>query len=103
MSISRRHGRVALCGVLCALCCLLLAACTFTNSAADHTASTPDLLPPLVQVDGTLYQLTNENLAPEDAARVGRTGTIKHQLDEDRLGEQMTMFGKDDNPFKGGK
>ena len=27
MSISRRHGRVALCGVLCALCCLLLAAC----------------------------------------------------------------------------
>ena len=28
---------------------------------------------------------------------------IKHQLDEDRLGEQMTMFGKYDDPFKGGK
>ena len=31
---------------------------------------------------------------------------IKHQLDEDRLGEQMTMLGKDDDPFdpfKGGK
>ena len=28
---------------------------------------------------------------------------IKHQLDEDRIGEQMTMFGKDDDPFKGGK
>ena len=28
---------------------------------------------------------------------------IKHQLDEDRLGDQMTMFGKDDDPFKGGK
>ena len=28
---------------------------------------------------------------------------IKHQLDEDKLGEQMTMLGKDDNPFKGSK
>ena len=28
---------------------------------------------------------------------------IKHQLDEDKIGEQMTMFGKDDDPFKGGK
>ena len=28
---------------------------------------------------------------------------IKHQLDEDRLGEQMTMLGKDDDPFTGGK
>ena len=28
---------------------------------------------------------------------------IKHQLDEDRLGEQMTMLGKDDDPFRGGK
>ena len=28
---------------------------------------------------------------------------IRHQLDEDKLGEQMTMFGKDDDPFKGGK
>ena len=27
---------------------------------------------------------------------------IKHQLDEDRLGEQMTMLGKaNDNPFTG--
>jgi len=27
---------------------------------------------------------------------------IKHQLDEDKLGEQMTMLGKyNDNPFKG--
>ena len=25
---------------------------------------------------------------------------IKHQLDEDRLGEQMTMLGKDYEPFK---
>ena len=28
---------------------------------------------------------------------------IRHQLDEDRLGDQMTMFGKYDDPFKGGK
>ena len=28
---------------------------------------------------------------------------IRHQLDEDKLGDQMTMFGKDDDPFKGGK
>ena len=28
---------------------------------------------------------------------------IRHQLDEDKKGEQMTMFGKDDSPFKGGK
>ena len=29
---------------------------------------------------------------------------IKHQLDEDRVGEQMTMLGKtNDNPFTGGK
>ena len=28
---------------------------------------------------------------------------IKHQLDEDRMGEQLTMFGKADNPFTGGK
>ena len=26
-----------------------------------------------------------------------------HQLEEDKLGDQMTMFGKDDDPFKGGK
>ena len=25
---------------------------------------------------------------------------IKHQLDEDRLGEQMTMLGKEYEPFK---
>ena len=77
--------------------CLLLAACTFTNSAADHTASTPNLLPPMVQVDGTLYQLTNENLAPEDAARVVRTGTIKHQLDDAKTpnrDDQANFSGK---------
>ncbi len=28
---------------------------------------------------------------------------IRHQLEEDKLGDQMTMFGKDDDPFKGGK
>ena len=28
---------------------------------------------------------------------------IKHQLDEDQLGEQMTMLGNADNPFKGGR
>lgn len=29
---------------------------------------------------------------------------IKHQLDEDKLGEQMTMFGKNnDDPFKGSR
>ena len=28
---------------------------------------------------------------------------IRHQLDEDRMGEQLMMLGKDDNPFKGGK
>ena len=28
---------------------------------------------------------------------------IKHQLDEDRLGEQMTMLGKENDPFKGSK
>ena len=28
---------------------------------------------------------------------------IKHQLDEDRLGEQMTMLGKDYEPFKSAK
>ncbi len=29
---------------------------------------------------------------------------IKHQLDEDKMGEQMTMLGKaNDNPFTGSK
>ena len=29
---------------------------------------------------------------------------IKHQLDEERMGEQMTMLGKsNDNPFTGSK
>ena len=28
---------------------------------------------------------------------------IKHQLDEDKMGEQLTMLGKADNPFTGGK
>ena len=28
---------------------------------------------------------------------------IRNQLQEDKLGEQMTMLGKDDGPFKGGK
>ena len=28
---------------------------------------------------------------------------IRHQLDEEKMGEQMTMFGKDDSPFKGGR
>lgn len=28
---------------------------------------------------------------------------IRHQLEEDKLGEQTTMFGKDDDPIKGGK
>ena len=28
---------------------------------------------------------------------------IKHPLDEDTLGDQMTMFGKDDAPFQGGR
>lgn len=28
---------------------------------------------------------------------------IKRQLDEDKLGEQMTMLGKDNDPFKGSK
>ena len=80
--IAKKPKMTAVTLILVVGVCLLLAACTFTNSAADHTASTPDLLPPMVQVDGTLYQLTNENLAPEDAARVVRTGTIKHQLDD---------------------
>jgi len=28
---------------------------------------------------------------------------IKKQLDEDKIGKQLTMLGKDDDPFKGGK
>ena len=28
---------------------------------------------------------------------------IKHQLEEDRQGEQLTMLGKGDDPFKGGR
>lgn len=28
---------------------------------------------------------------------------IRSQMDEDKLGEQLTMFGKDDDPFKGGR
>ena len=28
---------------------------------------------------------------------------IRRQLEEDKLGEQLTMFGKDDDPFKGGR
>ena len=28
---------------------------------------------------------------------------IRSQMDEDQLGEQLTMFGKDDDPFKGGR
>lgn len=28
---------------------------------------------------------------------------IRHQLDEDKLREQLTMFGKDDDPFKGSR
>ena len=95
--IAKKPKMTAVTLILVVGVCLLLAACTFTNSAADHTASTPDLLPPLVQVDGTLYQLTNENLAPEDAARVVRTGTIKHQLDDGKTpnrDDQANFSGK---------
>ncbi len=95
--IAKKPKMTAVTLILVVGVCLLLAACTFTNSAADHTASTPDLLPPLVQVDGTLYQLTNENLAPEDAARVVRTGTIKHQLDDAKTpnrDDQANFSGK---------
>ena len=28
---------------------------------------------------------------------------IKHQVEEDQMGEQMTMLEKDNDPFKGGK
>ena len=28
---------------------------------------------------------------------------IRRQLEEDKLGEHLTMFGKDDDPFKGGR
>ena len=28
---------------------------------------------------------------------------IKHQLDEDKLGDKFTQPGKDDDPFKGSK
>ena len=28
---------------------------------------------------------------------------IRKQLEEDKIGEQLTMLGKDDDPFKGGK
>ena len=95
--IAKKPKMTAVTLILVVGVCLLLAACTFTNSAANHTASTPDLLPPLVQVDGTLYQLTNENLAPEDAARVVRTGTIKHQLDDAKTpnrDDQANFSGK---------
>lgn len=95
--IAKKPKMTAVTLILVVGVCLLLAACTFTNSAADHTASTPDLLPPLVQVDGTLYQLTNENLAPEDAVRVVRTGTIKHQLDDAKTpnrDDQANFSGK---------
>lgn len=95
--IAKKPKMTAVTLILVVGVCLLLAACTFTNSAADHTASTPDLLPPMVQVDGTLYQLTNENLAPEDAARVVRTGTIKHQLDDAKTpnrDDQANFSGK---------
>lgn len=95
--IAKKPKMTAVTLILVVGVCLLLAACMFTNSAADHTASTPDLLPPLVQVDGTLYQLTNENLAPEDAVRVVRTGTIKHQLDDAKTpnrDDQANFSGK---------
>ncbi len=95
--IAKKPKMTAVTLVLVVSVCLLLAACTFTNSAADHTASTPDLLPPMVQVDGTVYQLTNENLTPEDEARVVRTGTIKHQLDDTKTpnrDDQANFSGK---------
>ena len=28
---------------------------------------------------------------------------IRNQLEEDRMGDQLTMFGKDDDPFKGSR
>ena len=28
---------------------------------------------------------------------------IRHQLDEDKMGDRMTMFGEDEDPFKDGK
>ena len=28
---------------------------------------------------------------------------IRKQLEEDKIGERLTMLGKDDDPFKGGK
>ena len=28
---------------------------------------------------------------------------IRTQLEEDKMGEQLTMLGKDDSPFKGSK
>ena len=59
--------------------CCLLAACTFTNSKAD-TSSAPDL-PAMMQVDGTLYRLTDDALTQEEASHVVIIGTIKHQLD----------------------
>ena len=31
------------------------------------------------------------------------TESPRHQLDEEKLGDPMTMFGKDDAPFQGGK
>ena len=31
------------------------------------------------------------------------TESPRHQLDEEKLGDQMTMFGKDDVPFQGSK
>ena len=58
--------------------CCLLAACTFTNSK-ENPSSAPDL-PAMMQVDGTLYRLTDDALTPEEASRVAITGTIKHQL-----------------------
>ena len=44
---------------------------------------------------------------PSPRARRGVRGNStefpRHQLDKDKLGDPMTMFGKDDDPFKGGK
>lgn len=68
MSISRRHGRVALCGVLCALCCLLLAACGGREPADDVVpGGTVILEPPSANGDGDAG-LKERSLGPSPAA-----------------------------------
>ena len=72
--------------------CCVLAACTFTNGKQNTSSGSE--LPDMVQLNGTLYQLTQDGPKPEDAARVETAGTIKSYVNytETPLKDEQTNF-----------